>query len=110
MEPNLNGSTQINIWIDLQMDMKFVFLATLLWVYTYTLQGEIITGYANSHENERTVSGQLCPDMGGNYFSGNLTRHGKIEAVDTQGNIYLFNILSGNQYSCKKIQFTTESL
>ena len=72
--------------------MKFVLLSTLLWVHTYTLQGEIITGYAITHENEFNISGYICPDVGGRYFSGNWTRYGKIEAVDTKGNIYLFEI------------------
>lgn len=53
------------------MDMKLFFLTTLFLVYTYTLQGDIITGYANTHENERTVSGNLCPDIGDSYFAGN---------------------------------------
>lgn len=81
--------------------MKFVFLVTLLWVYTYTLQGDIITRYVSTHENERTVSGNLCPDMGGSYLTGNWTRNGNIEAVDIEGNIYLFNVSNINYCHAK---------
>lgn len=78
------------------MGMKLVFLTALFWIYTYTLQGDIITGYANTHENERTVSGNLCLDIGDSYFTGNWTRNGNIEAVNAEGNIYLFNVSDRN--------------
>lgn len=80
--------------------MKFVFLATLLFVYTYTLQGERITGYVSTDENEKSVFGHLCPEMGGTYFIGNWTPNGTIEAVDLDGKIYLFNVKNNDQYSC----------
>ena len=80
--------------------MKYVLLATLLFVYTYTLEGEKITGYVNTDENERTVSGQLCPEMGGTNFIGSWTHRGTIEAVDLDGKIYLFTVAGNSQLSC----------